>query len=407
MPTEEVVTNTPVSVEDDIKFLDSLEEKGEVKEEEVKEEEEVKGEEKTEEELETERLTEEEVKLVEEELPVPPEGKPRPTYKELTAKFPTIFKDFPSLRDMFFREAEYAKLYPNIEDAKEANEKSQDYDFLDNLIAQGDIKGTKEFFSVMKENNEETFTSFVANFLPALAEVSSDLHNKVASPIIYNVIRYVYNEANNYGNDDLKNSALHIAKAVFGDHKFATGEKLLEPLKVEKKPEKEREELETEKRKLYTIMYQNFENDIYSTLEQSMRAAIADGLGDNIPDYAKKHIVSDTLEEIGQTLEKDASHMSNMNNLWRYADRLGFTKETRNKLLAAYLTRAKILIPSVRGRIKSLALRGSAPEKIVRKEVTGESRGSKSRHPVSAKEIDWNKTSDEDFAGGQITYKGA
>lgn len=407
-PTSTVAEATPgvgdTYLEDTLEYEEKVEDKGEekVEEEPLKEEEEEVPEE--------EELIEEEAKL--EELPSP-EGKPRPTYKELTKEYPELFKKFPSLRDMFFREAEYAKLYPNIEDAKEANEQAQDYKFLESLVSQGDVKGVKEFFSVMKENDEETFAAFATNYLPALMEVSPELHNRIASPLILNVIKYVYNEANNYGNEDLKNSALHIAKAVFGDHRFATGEKLMENPKTEKKPDKEREEFETEKRKHYTTMYQNFENDVYSSIEQSMRATIASGLDKKangeievIPEYLKKHIINDTLEEIGAILEKDASHMSNMNNNWRYADKTGFTREAKNKLLAAYLTRAKILIPSVRGKIKGLALKGSAPQKTVRTEVTGESRGNRARHPVSAKEIDWKKTSDEDYASGKITYKG-
>src|SRR5271169_344060 len=47
-------------------------------------------------------------------------GKDRPTFKEINAKFPTLFKDFPGLKHAFFKEREYSALFPTVEDAKVA-----------------------------------------------------------------------------------------------------------------------------------------------------------------------------------------------------------------------------------------------------------------------------------------------
>jgi len=58
-----------------------------------------------------------------------------PTYKEVHTKFPTLFKEFPNLRHTIFREQEYTKLYPTVEDAKDAKDKGIDQE---DIIKQDD-----------------------------------------------------------------------------------------------------------------------------------------------------------------------------------------------------------------------------------------------------------------------------
>ncbi|MGA2957600.1 MAG: hypothetical protein ABSF48_17985, partial [Thermodesulfobacteriota bacterium] len=44
----------------------------------------------------------------------------RYSLSEIKEKYPEIFKEFPGLRDSIFREIEYTKTFPTIEDAKDA-----------------------------------------------------------------------------------------------------------------------------------------------------------------------------------------------------------------------------------------------------------------------------------------------
>src|SRR5437763_300329 len=120
MPDEvtEQLSDLEVSTDNDVKILGDEPEKSEEEEIEDKkppeleegkvegkvEEEEDKGPEKEEEE------EEEEHGIV-----------GRPTFKDIKAKYPNLFKDFPDLRDMVFRERDYSELFPTVEDAKEAH----------------------------------------------------------------------------------------------------------------------------------------------------------------------------------------------------------------------------------------------------------------------------------------------
>src|SRR3990167_9176528 len=44
--------------------------------------------------------------------------------KEILAKYPTIFKDFPYLEVAYFRDRQFSEIFPTVDDAKEAQEKA-------------------------------------------------------------------------------------------------------------------------------------------------------------------------------------------------------------------------------------------------------------------------------------------
>src|SRR5438445_13483185 len=44
----------------------------------------------------------------------------RPTIKAIKAEFPEFFNKFPELKESYLREIEFTKIFPTVEDAKEA-----------------------------------------------------------------------------------------------------------------------------------------------------------------------------------------------------------------------------------------------------------------------------------------------
>src|SRR6187399_1594582 len=45
--------------------------------------------------------------------------------REILAKYPKLFKDFPYLEKAYYREQQFTEVYPTIQDARAAHEKSQ------------------------------------------------------------------------------------------------------------------------------------------------------------------------------------------------------------------------------------------------------------------------------------------
>ena len=123
------------------------------------------------------------------------------------------------------------------------------------------------------------------------------------------------------------------------------------------------------------------------------------------------------MEELGIALEQDKRHMETMNSLWKQANKAAFAGNWKDRLLSTYMSRARALMPAIRERIRKAAQEGQeetnrqtervATRSSDRKEVGGRApndagRGTK---PVAAKDVDWGKTSDEDFLNDRVTLR--
>lgn len=402
-----VITGSPAeSIADDLQELNKLDEvveepKKEESEPEVEEPEKEEPVEEPEEEIEEEPKKEDEEEIKEEESLELASGKERPAFKAIKEKYPNLFKDFPELREMYFREAKYTEIYPTVDEAKEAKEKSDDYSYLESLVAKGTPESTKEFLDVMKENDENTYKGYVASFLPALAKADSDTYFAITLPIIDGILKSAYREGESNGNESLKGAALWLSKFVFGETSYAKGEKSAKMPLVEKKTDPEKEKFEKEKQEFYSKRATEFESNTTSTATKRLSAIIEKDLDpkDEFTYFEKEHMRERILQEIGNRLEKDSTHMSRINGLWKQAARSGFSEESKDRIISAYLSRAKVILPEVRKEIRALAKGKKAPaSNEVRKELTGVRTSSNNRTPGK---VDYKKMSDKDILDGK------
>lgn len=351
---------------------------------------------------EVEEVAEEE----EEEPEEKPEGVLRPTFKDVTAKYPELFKDFPGLRDAFFREKEFSKVFPSIEDAKDASERADDYDYLEGLITAGGRGELKEFFDVIGKTDVETLQKMAGNFLPSLFEANADLYYNVTTPIISNVLKAAEREGATRGDENLKNAALHIANFIFGP-------KGLEGVpKVEGHDEK----LKGEREKFYEERFAISQREIYDSGKDKLLASIKaevdpEGAFDS---YTVDKMAQDIFDGIGKSLEADSDHMNRMNNLWSRAARAGFTGDWKARIVSAYLARAKSLIPPVRSKVREKVLKDRKTSEETRKqkaestnkrELGVSSPAGLKSSVVDSKRVDYRKTSDMDLILGKVTLK--
>lgn len=385
---------------------------GEILEEEVPEKKE-SVEEK--EEVETKEEVKEEVKEEEEEVEggeLPPlEGRTRPTFKDIKAKYPNFFKDFPDARHVFFREHEFTELLGDIEEAKETVEQAKDFQYFEEQVTKGDAKSLLE---TIRDGDKGNLKQFAHNILPALREVDNETFLEVTAPFLQSIISSAYKDGNNAGNENLKNSALHLAQYIFGNMDFATGKSRVPEYKPEAKPvDKEREEFESEKKRFTQERYQAFDKDVKQEGFYQLKKIVLDSLDldEGVTDFTKRHLIEDIFDEIDNGLVRDSDHMRKMKLLWQQAERNNFDLYSKSRIVSAYLKRAKELLPDASKKIKSLALKSGMSSRSngeTRREITGGTRssgGNKNRRPTDARQVDWKATSDEDLFSGNVKYK--
>ena len=362
----------------------------------------------------------EEPELEEEELDETPETThpfDRPSLKSVEEKFPGLLKAFPALRDMYFREAEYSKLFPTVDEAKEAASNHNAFNNLHDDIFNGD--GSK-MFSAIKEEDEKGLEKFSGQILSSLFKVHPPSFWRAANPLVEDIARNMFSKGVKENNDSLQNAARYLSDYFFGNTEVAEGKKT-SIVKVEDNNEvkKEREAFDNEKGTAFR-----------SNVEQSLRPQIVkliesidpkteksrldpDGVFSN---FIKNTIIDRIIDDLGTQLIADKNHIRFMDSLWAVAKRNGRTDADKTRIISAYLARAKSLIPSLRSKYVSEALGQKARISSGKKEKVEDinsrrdggtlGRGSNgSGKNYSPKSINYSKTSDADILNDNITYK--
>jgi hypothetical protein len=296
----------------------------------------------------------------------------RPSIQEIKAKYPDFFKDFPVFRDVVFQEIEYRKLFPSIEDAKESIEDNIAYQGIRESVLNGKVD---VLLGAIEETSKESANKFALSFLPALHKKDSQLYSQAVTPLFENLTRTLYRSSD----ENTRNAALVLARYLFGKDATAIAEgqltfaKSTEESEDAKKVREDREKFQTEKTQEFT-----------SVAVQEMRAGMARLIlrdldpSNRMSERAKTLLVKDIIDEVDRKLAADEGHMKTMNARWARAHREGLNTASKEKVVSAYLSRAKQVIPSVRDAARKSFFGDKAREgRSLREEVNKKSASNK------------------------------
>ncbi len=346
-----------------------------------------------------------------------------PQYKEITKKYPDLFKDFPNLRHAFFHAKEYRELFPTVEDAREALEKLDGFSELESSLTSGKSEDVSKVLSSIKDLSNDALSNLSTNFLSSIKKIDNDLYYQVITPELVNFTRVMFNAGLRNENDNLKNAALVAALHFFGDQKVASGEKEVKLPESKITESKENDELKRAQASFRQERYTTLYNDVVNTADSLLSKHVLNGLDpkEEMTDGIKELVSEKVMKEITKTLASNAQHTSRMDSLWKKAAKDNFSNSWRNKIVSAYLEAAKEIMPKVRARVRAstLGIRDRQPEntggierRAKRIEPNSTSGGGQRQSNsldggknLDPKKIDWNKTSDLDIIRGTITPK--
>lgn len=277
--------------------------------------------------------------------------------KEILAKYPKLFKDFPYLEKAYYREQQFTELLPTINDAKIAVEKAQILDRFDREIMGGDITAV---LSAAKEEDNEAFLKIADNYLPALRKVDAQAYYHVMGNVIKDTIITMVREARSMGEQGqpLQAAANILNQFIFGSNTFQPPT----PLSKTSKPEEKGREDEIKAREQQLIMgqFESTRDDLQTRTDNVLKATI-DGHIDpkkSMTDYVRKNASREAFETLEGLMAKDTRFRGLLDRLWEKAFEKNFDKETTDRIKSAYLSKAKTLLPSVIKKARNDALKG-------------------------------------------------
>jgi hypothetical protein len=327
-----------------------------------------------------------------------------PEYKEIIKKYPKFFKEFPGMRHTIFRMKAMDRIFSSVDEAKQTVTKHDDLLQLEDAVINAE---PDKVLRGLKNIKPEAVDQWADKFLPTLYKEHRETHDRITTNLLATALRVAETAARQQNNKNLYNSVGHLSQYLFG------AEQPPEPKTTKPSPEleREREALNAERQEFFESQARDFSADVMSTGERLLRKEITRNLDpDNaLPAFVRKSIVDNAYAEVGQALDKDEKHSQSMTELWQRANRSRYSKDAKAKLVAAYLSRAKQLVGPIKRRLVKEAV-GEAADKKGRSNKRdrrpyvrskGKTRENPDWHPKSAKDVDWNRTSDLDILEGR------
>jgi hypothetical protein len=273
--------------------------------------------------------------------------------REVLAKYPNIFKEFPQLEKAYYKEQKYSELLPTIKDAKDAVEKAEVLDKFEIDLAKGN---TEKVLLAVKQSSPDAFAKLVDDYLPNLAKVDQTAYHHVLGNVIKNTILAMAQEARDSNDEDLMTAASAVNKFVFASSKF---EKPV-PLSKGEVKNPEIDELKKKEQEFTKRQFETARDSVSDKIDKTLKATIEGNIDpkESMTDYVRRNASREALEELQEHLNSDTRLKSILNKLWERAFKDNFSPKSVEAIKSTYLSRARTLLPSVIKKARNEALKG-------------------------------------------------
>jgi hypothetical protein len=297
--------------------------------------------------------------------------------REILAKYPQLFKDFPYLEKAYYREQQFTEVFPTIPDAKEALAKSETLDRFEQDLIQGG--NTETILKAVKDENPQSFYKIVDNYLPTLAKVDEKAYLHVIGNVTRHTIISMVQEARKSNNEVLQSAAQILNQFVFGTSNFQPPSNLAE----NKKPEDEGKNTEINQREQAFVKHQfdSTVSDLNTRVNNTLKNTIEANLDpkNSMTDFVRRHASTEALEDLNKLISQDTRFKALADKLWEKCLQENFSRASVDRIKSAYLSKSKTLLPSVIKKARNEPLRGMGK----RVSDTDESTSSDKKGPVT------------------------
>lgn len=307
-----------------------------------------------------------------------------PRRKEILAKYPQLFKDFPYLAAAYYREQQFTEILPTIEDAKEAVEKANSLTKFEADLMKG---SNQSVLKSVRDNDEAAFARLVDNYLPSLKNVDERAFNHVVGDVINSVIYTMAQEAHANSNEKLQEAALILNQFITGSSQYKPKGKFSGNTM---QTEEAKSEVSQERQQFLQEKFESAKEELDTRTTNVLKSTVSQHIDPKgvMSDYVKKNAIKESIEQLESTLASDSRFRVVLNKLWEKAAKDGFSKSSQDAIKTAYLSRAKSLLPSIIQKSRNEALRGMGKRVVDNKETNSVRKTESNTRSVSTSKAD-------------------
>lgn len=277
--------------------------------------------------------------------------------KEILAKYPNLFKDFPYLQKAYYLEQKYSEILPTLDDAKAAVEKSSLLDKYESEIMDG---STESILSAVRDGDKEAFAKVVDNYLPNLRKVDENAFFHVAGNVIKDAIIAMVQGGKEENNDELIQAAEIIHKYIFGTSKFTPPTRMSKDNVTNNETKQREEQISEREKKFLEQQFETANGSLSTRIDNVIKSTVDKNIDPNnsMTDYVRRTASREVVESLENMISKDTRFMSVYDRLWEKAVSDNFSSESMDRIKSAYLSKAKTLLPDLIKKSRSEALKG-------------------------------------------------
>ncbi len=311
--------------------------------------------------------------------------------KEILAKYPKLYEDFPFLEKAMYRDRQYSEMFSTVDDAKEILEKAETLDEHEKSLMEGD---TETILKAIKESDDNTWKKTIDNYLVVLEKIDRNSYLHVIGNVFKNGIMQMAAEGKKSDNKQLQAAAQLLNQYVFGSSEFTSPTNLFN-----EGSSSERDKLNDERADLLRERFETARDDLDTKINNVLKSVVNDGIDpkNSMTPYVKKQAIRDVMENIQETLSEDANFMKTINNLWKRAEGIKFSASAIKKIRVVYLSKAKTLLPTIVKKARREALKGLGKSTSSEERDTSQDKSTGRIKPSNKKSADGKGMSTQEF----------
>lgn len=280
-----------------------------------------------------------------------------PRKKEILKEYPDLFKKFPFIEKMLFRDREYTDLFGSFDNAKEIAGKVQELDRFEGELLSGK---TESVLKSVKDADPKAFDKIVDDYLPALNRVDKDAYLEVCGNLVKNIIAGMVAESNKSENEELKQAA-----ALLNQYVFMTSDYTPPKLRVPKGDTDKDDEVNRERQEFMNERFTTARDDLQIRVDNTLKSTISEYIDpkNSMSEYEKRNAINETLELVHSTIGNDKAFRTNLDRLWKNAMSEKFSKSSLEKIRSSYLGKSKGVLPDSIRKIRNTVLKDKSIKK--------------------------------------------
>ncbi len=274
--------------------------------------------------------------------------------KEILAKYPNLFKDFPYLEKAYFRDAAFTEMFTTPAEAKDAIAAKETLDNFERDVMNGNIA---TILKSVKATDGEAFNQIADNYMTALHEADQQAYYHVISNISKNTIVAMIKESRASNNEALESAAQILNQFLFGSSKWEAPTRLSKDKPQDDGREKQISQREQDfNRRQFETARGDLNSRVNTTITNTIKANL-DPRG-TMTDFVKNAAMREVSENLARLIGKDTRFISLNDKLWEASFKEGFSRDSQDRILRAYLSKAKTVLPALIKQARVNALRG-------------------------------------------------